>query len=164
RVYPEQLFCGQFSEDGEVFLSVPGRGHPAVPGAGPSAVGGPGQELHHQPPRDPDRRPPAGVRAAGGQRARAPALPPGTRPPHTHSLLPVACRDISWSVISTSFSPDRRWLAYSSWSPYVHLANVFGEYERHEACDFEPPRGHFCLFSIEFSPCSTMIAGGASDN
>eukprot|EP00639_Heterosigma_akashiwo_P017151 CAMPEP_0206394192 /NCGR_PEP_ID=MMETSP0294-20121207/21213_1 /ASSEMBLY_ACC=CAM_ASM_000327 /TAXON_ID=39354 /ORGANISM="Heterosigma akashiwo, Strain CCMP2393" /LENGTH=612 /DNA_ID=CAMNT_0053848025 /DNA_START=1 /DNA_END=1840 /DNA_ORIENTATION=+ len=153
RVYPEQLFCGQFSEDGEVFLSACQdavirlyRAPDLVQWAaqGKNSITSP-HEI-----RIDDRRRGYARREDNG---------PGPRP-----FRQVACRDISWSVISTSFSPDRRWLAYSSWSPYVHLANVFGEYERHEACDFEPPRGHFCLFSIEFSPCSTMIAGGASDN
>ena len=38
----------------------------------------------------------------------------------------ISCLDIQWSVISTDFSPDEKWLAYSSWSPYVHLCNTRG--------------------------------------
>lgn len=38
----------------------------------------------------------------------------------------IRCNDIQWSVISTDFSPDEKWLAYSSWSPYVHLCNTRG--------------------------------------
>lgn len=38
----------------------------------------------------------------------------------------IQCLDTGWSVISTDFSPDERWLAYSSWSSYVHLCNTRG--------------------------------------
>ncbi|CAN0260122.1 unnamed protein product, partial [Ectocarpus fasciculatus] len=38
----------------------------------------------------------------------------------------IRCLDTAWSVISTDFSPDEKWLAYSSWSPYVHLCNTRG--------------------------------------
>jgi hypothetical protein len=45
-------------------------------------------------------------------------------------------RDVGWSIISTDFSADEKWLAYSSWSQFVHLCNVQGDYEvlvtRHE--------------------------------
>lgn len=38
------------------------------------------------------------------------------------------------------------------------------DYELHEALDFRPKRGQFCLFSIQFSPDNTHILGGGSDN
>ncbi|CAN0046731.1 unnamed protein product, partial [Ectocarpus sp. 13 AM-2016] len=41
-------------------------------------------------------------------------------------LKTIRCLDTAWSVISTDFSPDEKWLAYSSWSPYVHLCNTRG--------------------------------------
>jgi WD repeat-containing protein 23 len=46
-------------------------------------------------------------------------------------------RDIGWSVIDTDYSPDQRWLIYSSWSNSVHMCNIYGDYEIHEAFDFE---------------------------
>ncbi|CAN0358778.1 unnamed protein product [Ascophyllum nodosum] len=76
----------------------------------------------------------------------------------------INCIGTGWSVISTDFSPDEKWLAYSSWCPYVHLCNTRGEYELHEALDFKPEDDQFCLFSIQFSPNNTHIVGGASDN
>ncbi|CAM9357835.1 unnamed protein product [Discosporangium mesarthrocarpum] len=79
-------------------------------------------------------------------------------------LKTINCRDVGWSIISTDFSPDEKWLAYSSWSHYVHLCNTQGEYELHEALDFHPVhQGHFCLFTIQFSPGNTHILGAGSD-
>jgi len=157
-LYTEQLFCGQFSSDGNVFLSAcqdtiirlyhtPDMVQWA---ANPSSI--------------PDDEPEASGRGLSSFRRYHPPPPPGTRNPSPKPFREVECRGISWSIISTDFSPDNKWIAYSSWSPYVHLANIFGEYERHEALDFDPPRGHFCLFSIQFSPCNTHIAGGGSDD
>ncbi|CAM9876379.1 unnamed protein product, partial [Hapterophycus canaliculatus] len=79
-------------------------------------------------------------------------------------LKTIHCLDTQWSVISTDFSPDEKWLAYSSWSPCVHLCNTRGDYELHEALDFEPRGSRFCLFAIQFSPSNTHILGGGSDN
>lgn len=73
---------------------------------------------------------------------------------------------MGWSVISTDFSPDEKWVAYSSWSRYVHICNTFGSREKHEAMDFLEDGEHysFCLFSIQFSPNSTHLLGGSSDH
>ncbi|CAM9370981.1 unnamed protein product [Pylaiella littoralis] len=80
-------------------------------------------------------------------------------------LKTIRCRHTQWSIISTDFSPDEKWLAYSSWSRFVHLCNTRGDYELHEALDFQPNQGEpFCLFSIQFSPNNTHVLGGASDN
>lgn len=78
----------------------------------------------------------------------------------------IQCQqDTGWSVVSTDFSPDEKWLAYSSWSRIVHLCNTRGGYELHEELEFSPkPTRRFCLFSIQFSPTNTHILGGGSDN
>jgi len=152
--YPEQLFCGSFSSNGKVFLS-----------ACQDAV----IRLYHSrdllqwsanPIQEPAR---PSTRRRGGL---YPPPPPEGKSNANMAPKPfrqVDCRGISWSIISTDFSPDMKWIAYSSWSPYVHLANIFGDYEMHEAHDFKPETGHFCLFSIQFSPNNTHIAGGSSD-
>eukprot|EP01130_Rhizamoeba_saxonica_P000097 TRINITY_DN10115_c0_g1_i1.p1 TRINITY_DN10115_c0_g1~~TRINITY_DN10115_c0_g1_i1.p1 ORF type:complete len:454 (-),score=61.30 TRINITY_DN10115_c0_g1_i1:64-1425(-) len=75
----------------------------------------------------------------------------------------VEARDISYSIISCDFSPDKQWAIYSSWSDYVHMVNVYGEHEKHEALNFEPEFNRFCLFSVQFSPDSQEILGGSSD-
>jgi DDB1- and CUL4-associated factor 11 len=75
----------------------------------------------------------------------------------------IECRDVGWSVVSTDYSPDSRFVIYSTWSPYVHMCNVYGDYNLHEALDFNPTSGRFCLFSIQFSPDNLEILGGSSD-
>jgi len=75
----------------------------------------------------------------------------------------ITARDVGWSIISTDFSPDGRWLIYSSWSDYVYIANTMGEHEIHQALNFSPDSQRFCLFSIQFSPDSREILGGSCD-
>jgi WD repeat-containing protein 23 len=36
-------------------------------------------------------------------------------------LKEIIARDIGWSIIDTDYSPDQRWLIYSSWSDYSKL-------------------------------------------
>ncbi|PRP82618.1 hypothetical protein PROFUN_04923 [Planoprotostelium fungivorum] len=75
----------------------------------------------------------------------------------------IQARNIGWSIIDTDYSPDKRWLIYSSWSPYIHLCNIQGEIDTHEALDCYPETDRFCLFSVKFSPDSREILGGSSD-
>jgi len=75
----------------------------------------------------------------------------------------INARNIGWSVIDIDYSPDQRWIIYSSWSEYVHICNLQGDFEIHDALDFRPEEDRFCLFSIKFSPDSTEILGGSSD-
>jgi len=75
----------------------------------------------------------------------------------------IIAKDVGWSIIDTDYSPDQRWLIYSSWSDYVHLCNIVGEHEIHEGMDLKPEAHRFCLFSIKFSPDSNEILCGSSD-
>jgi len=76
----------------------------------------------------------------------------------------IQARDVGWSIVDTHYSPNNKFIIYSTWSNFVHLCNVSGE-ELHEALDFEPSSSHnrFCLFSIKFSPDNREILGGSSD-
>ena len=75
----------------------------------------------------------------------------------------ITARDVGWSIISVDYSPDERWVIYSSWSDFVHLYNTRGP-PVYEALNFEPVSGRFCLFSSAFSPNSTEILAGSSDH
>lgn len=75
----------------------------------------------------------------------------------------IHARHVEWSVIDIDYSPDQRWIIYSSWSDYVHICNLHGDFEIHEGLDFRPDADRFCLFSIKFAPNSTEILGGSSD-
>ena len=55
-------------------------------------------------------------------------------------------------------------MIYSTWSPYIQLCNVFGEYELHEALDMETRGGRVCFFSVKFSPDGQTILGGTNEN
>lgn len=75
----------------------------------------------------------------------------------------IEARDVGWSIISTDYSPDQKWLIYSSWSDYIHMCNIDGQHETHEALNLNPESHRFCLFSIQFSPDSNEILCGSSD-
>lgn len=71
----------------------------------------------------------------------------------------IQARSIGWSIVDIDFSADSRFVIYSSWSNCVHLINTQGEFELHEALDFEPSgpghsqlQQHCCMFGIRFSP------------
>jgi WD repeat-containing protein 23 len=73
----------------------------------------------------------------------------------------IDARDVGWSIIDIDHSPDRRWVAYSSWSDYVFLCNAFGSHELHEGLHFGTSGG-MCKFGIKFSPDSREILAGCS--
>lgn len=114
--YEHQIFCGQYSRDGSLFMS-----------------------------------------AAQDRRVRLYDSVSWKTKKEIHA------RNIEWSIIDIDYSPDQRWIIYSSWSDYVHMCNLQGDFEIHDALDFSPEASRFCLFSIKFSPDSTEILGGSSD-
>jgi WD repeat-containing protein 23 len=101
--------------------------------------------------------------------------------------LDLVGRQVGWSIVSTDFSPDDRLLAYSTWSPLVHLlptpkgdggmqamqnsaelgvassARGCSRSQNQQSLNFEPQCKRFCVFSLAFSPCGSLLLGGASD-
>uniref|UniRef100_A0A2R5LNM0 Putative ddb1 and cul4 associated factor 11 n=1 Tax=Ornithodoros turicata TaxID=34597 RepID=A0A2R5LNM0_9ACAR len=75
----------------------------------------------------------------------------------------VAARDVGWSILDMAVSPDGVYFVYSSWSEYLHLCNVFGEHEVHQALPLFPDDRRFCIFSLQFSSDGREILGGAND-
>jgi len=76
----------------------------------------------------------------------------------------IEAREVGWSIIDTDYSRDGKFLIYSSWSDYVHLCNIYGNEEIHEALHFHPEKSrNFCMFSIQFSPDCKQILAGCSD-
>ncbi|KAM3575190.1 hypothetical protein VYU27_002887 [Nannochloropsis oceanica] len=76
----------------------------------------------------------------------------------------IRCQDIGWSIVGSAFSPDAKWIAYSSWSRYLHLTNTFGQHELHERVSVSPHRSaNFCLFSLAFSADGAQVIGGGND-
>lgn len=75
----------------------------------------------------------------------------------------VLARDVGWSILDTAVSPDGSHFVYSSWSECMHICNIFGEHENHEALPLCPDDRRFCIFSLRFSQCGNEILGGAND-
>ncbi len=76
----------------------------------------------------------------------------------------IHARDIGWSIIDVDYSPDSKFIIYSSWSPYVHLAAVDSMSDYHEGLFLDPEARRFCAFSVKFSPDSREILAGANDH
>ena len=67
-------------------------------------------------------------------------------------------------MLLVDYSPDSKSVIYSTWSPYIQLCNVSGEYELHEALDMQTRGGRVCFFSVKFSPDGQSILGGTNEN
>ncbi|XP_012938575.1 DDB1- and CUL4-associated factor 11 isoform X2 [Aplysia californica] len=75
----------------------------------------------------------------------------------------IRARDVGWSILDTAFSPDGRYAAYSSWSDCIHISNIYGDHDIHEALHLNPGDHSFCIFSLMFSYDNKEILGGAND-
>lgn len=86
-----------------------------------------------------------------------------TRDERFDVLKKIRAKDVGWSVIDTAFSPDGNYMAYSSWSECIHLCNVHGDTDVHQALHLFPTESSFCIFSLTFSSDNREILGGAND-
>ncbi|XP_069113870.1 DDB1- and CUL4-associated factor 11-like [Argopecten irradians] len=78
-------------------------------------------------------------------------------------LKTIRAKDVGWSILDTAFSPDGNYVIYSSWSDCIHLCNIQGEYDTHNALHLFPGEHSFCIFSLTFSYDNREILGGAND-
>ncbi|CAN8000752.1 unnamed protein product [Ixodes pacificus] len=76
----------------------------------------------------------------------------------------ISARDVGWSILDMAVSPNGAHFVYSSWSEYLHLCNVFGDDEVHEALPLCPDDRRFCIFALQFSCDGNDILGGANDS
>jgi WD repeat-containing protein 23 len=75
----------------------------------------------------------------------------------------VEARDVGWSILDTVVSPDGLSFVYCSWSECIHICNIFGDQEVHEALPLYPEERRFCVFALRFSQDGREILGGAND-
>lgn len=88
----------------------------------------------------------------------------------------IIARSLRWTITDTSLSPDRRYLAYSSMSPLVHIVNVGSSVteslanvtEIHEGLDFagedyDEDEDAFGIFSVKFSTDGRELVAASSD-
>uniref|UniRef100_A0A0V0G5M9 Putative ddb1-and cul4-associated factor 11ddb1-and cul4-associated factor 11 n=1 Tax=Triatoma dimidiata TaxID=72491 RepID=A0A0V0G5M9_TRIDM len=80
-------------------------------------------------------------------------------------LLEIHGRDVGWSILDAAFSPDSRHIAYSSWSPTLHMVDIEGGGDAcsHKALELCPDERRFCVFSLAFSESGHDIVCGAND-
>ncbi|GAB1597614.1 DDB1- and CUL4-associated factor 11-like isoform X1 [Argonauta hians] len=74
----------------------------------------------------------------------------------------IRAQGFFWSILDAAFSPDGKYVIYSSWSDCIHLCNIQGDRDIHEALPLFPGRSTFCIFSLTFSSDNKEILGGAN--
>lgn len=84
----------------------------------------------------------------------------------------ILAKSLRWTITDTSLSPDQRYLAYSSMSPFVYIVKIgSGETESlaniteiHEGLDFsgDDDGYSFGIFSLKFSSDGREIVAGSS--
>uniref|UniRef100_A0A8V5G9W3 Uncharacterized protein n=2 Tax=Melopsittacus undulatus TaxID=13146 RepID=A0A8V5G9W3_MELUD len=72
-------------------------------------------------------------------------------------------RDVGWSLLDVTFTPDGTQCVYCSWSNYVHVYDIYGEGDNHTALDMRPDNSRFSIFSLAVGPDGREILGGGSD-
>ena len=102
-----------------------------------------------------------------------------------HHRRMIRARNVGWSVLDTSLSPDNRHLIYSSWCDYIYQVNLYGPdgqmirndrlhannddgntlEDNHLALNLAARDGgdRFCIFSMRFSQDGDEILCGAKD-
>lgn len=76
----------------------------------------------------------------------------------------VHARDMGWAILDVAYSPDTRFLAYTSWSSAIHLVNATGDVETHESIELDQnDAGRFGTFAARFDLHSTHLICGSSD-
>jgi WD repeat-containing protein 23 len=79
------------------------------------------------------------------------------------SIKDIHARSVGWAILDADYSPDSKFIIYSTWSPFIQLANISGDYELHEALQVTDTNRRFSLFSIKFSHDNREILGGSCD-
>lgn len=77
----------------------------------------------------------------------------------------VDCKDVGWSVLDIDCSHNGNHIIYSSWSEYMHIVNIRGEHEQHDALFLNPgPAAYYrtAIFSLRFNQDDTEIVAGAN--
>uniref|UniRef100_A0A8C3S3K9 DDB1- and CUL4-associated factor 11 n=1 Tax=Chelydra serpentina TaxID=8475 RepID=A0A8C3S3K9_CHESE len=75
----------------------------------------------------------------------------------------IQARDVGWSILDVTFTPDGSHFLYSSWSDYIHICNIYGDGDVHTALDLRPDERRFAVFSLTVSSDGREVIGGAND-
>jgi len=72
--------------------------------------------------------------------------------------------DVGWSILDVDFSHDGNYIIYSSWSQNIHLCNICGDEDVHQALFLAPDRPYrTAVFSLRFTPDDSEIIAGANN-
>jgi len=75
----------------------------------------------------------------------------------------IQARDVGWSVLDVSVSPDGCHVVYTSWSDSLHQVSLLEPDPTHHTLPLNPDDRQFCIFSVKFSEDSQELLGGAND-
>lgn len=79
-------------------------------------------------------------------------------------LKSIPCKDVGWSVLDVDFSHGGNHVIYSSWSEYIHICNIRGDSDSHQALHLNPDDiyNRSGIFSIQFNFDDSEIIAGAN--
>lgn len=70
---------------------------------------------------------------------------------------------MGWSILDIDISHQGNHFIYSSWSEYIHLCNIRGDEQTHEALYIAPSEMYrSAIFTLRFSPDDSEIIAGAN--
>ena len=86
------------------------------------------------------------------------------RPGRWTKIKAIPCRDVGWSILDIDFSHGGNHIVYSSWSEHIHLCNIRGDSEVHDALYLAPDETYrTAVFSLKFNPDDSEILAGANE-
>ncbi|XP_067945262.1 DDB1- and CUL4-associated factor 11-like [Watersipora subatra] len=75
----------------------------------------------------------------------------------------IDCKDVGWSVLDVDFSHGGNHLVYASWSEYLHICNIRGEQETHNALYLDADtRQRTGVFSVRFNADDSELVAGTN--
>jgi WD repeat-containing protein 23 len=76
----------------------------------------------------------------------------------------IKAKEVGWTIVDVSYSPDQNYLIYSSWCDSIYLCSVHKDSDTHIPLHLRPDSMYrFCPFSIRFSQDNREILAGAND-
>jgi WD repeat-containing protein 23 len=73
----------------------------------------------------------------------------------------IKAKEVGWTIVDVSYSPDQNYLIYSSWCDSIYLCSVHKDSDTHIPLHLRPDSMYrFCPFSIRFSQDNREILAG----
>lgn len=75
----------------------------------------------------------------------------------------IRARDVGWSIIDVTYSPNGEHFVYSTWSSSLHMCPVHGTSDHQEPLSLLNTSRRFCVFSVVYSSDGKELVCGAND-